>query len=135
MKFLLSRRRRGTARSGFSLVEATLSLGILSVGFLSLAPLLAMGLKTARRAHNNRDTIQIAQSLVEEAKQGTLAAGTTYFDFQGNPIDCTQAAYTAQSAFLPVTGSSTLTRLTLVVTPLGAPDRARNYAVVFSTPQ
>jgi len=136
MKLSLLRCRRDNTRGGFSLVETTLSLGVLSVGFLTLASLLAVGLNTAKRAHGSRDTTQIAQSLVEEAKQGTLVAGTTYFDFQGNPISSSQAAYLAQSAFQPVTGNATLTRLTLRIMPLGAPDQARNYAVVFfSGPQ
>jgi uncharacterized protein (TIGR02598 family) len=135
MKPLLFRRRRSTAHGGFNLVEATLSLGLLSFGFLALAPLLAVGLKTARLTQDNRGTALIAQSLMEEAKQGTLSAGTAYFDFQGNPINSPQAAYSAQSTLLPVTGSATLIRLTLRITPLGAPDRARTYAAVFSATQ
>lgn len=116
-------------------MEVTLSLGILSFGFLTLAPLLALGLKTARQAHATQDTAQIAQSLVEEAKQGTLSTGTTYLDFQGNPTTLSQAAYSAQSTLIPVTGNATLTRLTIRITPTGTPDRARTYAAVFSAPQ
>jgi type II secretory pathway pseudopilin PulG len=59
-------------RGGFSLVEATFSIGLLSFGFLTLAPLLALGLKTARHARDDRATAQIAQTLIEDAKQGTL---------------------------------------------------------------
>ena len=116
-------------------MEATLSLGILSFGLLSLTPLLIVGLKTARMAQNNRETAPIAQSLIEEAKQGTLSTGTAYLDAQGAPAIANSAAYSAQSAFQSVTGSPTLTRLTLRITPLGAPNRARIYAVVFSAPQ
>jgi uncharacterized protein (TIGR02598 family) len=135
MKPFLCRIGKRDARGGFSLVEATLSIGLLSFGFLTLVPLMAIGLKTARVAHTNRDTAQIAQSLVEEARQGTLASGTTYLDFQGNATGATTAAYAAQSTLQAVSGNATLTRLTLRVTPVGAPDRARTYAVVFSAPQ
>jgi len=113
-------------------VEATLSLGLLSFGFLSLASLLAFGLKTARLARDDRTTVQIAQTLIEEAKQGTLASGTAYLDVEGNVCGSAQAVYTARATLSPVTGSASLTRLTLQVTPLGAPDRVRIYAVVFS---
>lgn len=132
MKLFHFRFRKGQARGGYSLVEATLSLGLMSFGFLTLAPLLTVGMKTARMARNDRATAQIAQTLIEEAKQGTLAAGTAYLDFEGNVTTSAQASYTEQATFLPVTGSASLTRLTLLVTPLGAPDRARTYAVVYS---
>ena len=122
-------------RGGFSLVEATFSIGLLSFGFLSLAPMLGLGLKTARLARDDRATAQIAQTLAQEAEQGTLPAGTIYLDFEGANCSSAQAAYAVQSTSAPVTGSSALTQTTLRVTPLGAPDRARTYAVVFQAPQ
>ncbi len=132
MKEVFFRLCSGPTRGAFSLVETTLSLGILSFGFLTLAPLLAIGLKTARQAHTSQEMAQIAQSMVEEAKQGTLTNGTTYLDFQGNPATLSQAAYSAQSTLVLSTNNSALTRLTLRITPTGAPDRARTYATVFS---
>jgi len=118
-------------------VEATFSIGLMSFGFLTLAPLLAMGLKTARLARDDRATAQVAQTLVEEAKQGTLASGTVYLDIQGTVLNSSQtAAYTAQSTSVtPFLGNASLTQMTLRVTPLGAPDRARTYAVVYQVPQ
>jgi uncharacterized protein (TIGR02598 family) len=120
---------------GFSLVEATFSIGLLSFGLLSLAPLLALGLKTARVARDDRATAQIAQTLMQQAKQGTLPSGTVYLDIQGDPLASSQtAAYTAQSSSQPMAGNTFLTRLTLRVTPLGALDRTRTYAVVYQAP-
>jgi len=124
---------RGKVPWGFSLVESVLSLGVLSFGFLALAPLLALGLTRAGAAHENRTAAQIASTLIEEAKQGTLAPGSVYFDSTGNPCASTQAAYTAQGTSTLVPGSL-LTRLTLWVTPLGTPGSARIYADVFPTP-
>ena len=133
MKFLRIRSGKKKQRGGFSLVEATFSIGLLSFGFLTLAPLLALGLKTARLARDDRATAQIAQTQIEEARQGTLAPGTVYLDIQGATLNSAQtAAYSAQGTSSTVAGS--LTRLTLRVTPLGAPDRVRTYAVVFQTP-
>jgi uncharacterized protein (TIGR02598 family) len=123
-------------RGGFSLVEATFSIGLLSFTFLTLAPLLALGLKTARLARDDRATAQIAQTLTEEARQGTLASGTVYLDIQGTALNSAQtAAYTARSTSVtPYLGNASLTQTTLQVTPLGAPDRTRIYAVVYPTP-
>ena len=116
-------------------MEATFSIGLLSFGFLTLAPLLALGLKTSRGARDDRGTAQIAQTLIEEARQGTLASGMAYLDFEGAACGSTQAAYTAQSTSVtPYEGTASLTKMTLRVTPLGAPDRVRTYAVVFQTP-
>ncbi len=130
MKLFLARRRKKSQRNGFSLVEATFSIGLLSCGFLTLAPLLALGLKDARLARNDRVTAQIAQNLVEEAKQGTPVTGTSYLDLEGSPCSSSQAAYTAQTTSTQLAGSPLLNRLTIRLTPLGAPDRARIYAVV-----
>ncbi len=115
---------------GFSLVEATFSIGLLSCGFLTLAPLLALGLKDARLARNDRVTAQIAQTVIEEARQGISVTGTSYLDFEGGPCNPSEAAYTAQTVSTPIEGNPLLNRLTVRLTPLGAPDRARTYAVV-----
>ena len=128
-------RFKKTGREGFSLAESAISIGFVSFGFLSLIPLLSLGLKTARQAHDYHATSQIAQTLIEEAKQGTLASSTAYLDNQGNSCDAASAIYTAQSTSAAVTagpgGASGLTRLTLRVAPVGAPGRARTYVVVF----
>jgi uncharacterized protein (TIGR02598 family) len=138
MKHFLFHHGGKKRRGGFSLVEATFSIGLMSFGFLTLAPLLALGLKTARLARDDRATSQIAQTLIEEARQGTLSSGTIYLDIQGSPIaasSTSMAAYSARSTSVtPYLGNAGLTQTTLQVTPLGAPDRTRTYAVVFQTP-
>jgi type II secretory pathway pseudopilin PulG len=130
------------ARRGFSLVEAVFSLGVLSFGFLALAPLLALGLTRAHEARENRATAEIASTLIEQAKQGTLAAGTIYLDASTDPCPASQAVYAVTDSAVaiaadPANGAppgTPLTRLTLQVTPLGAPGAARIYADVFPTP-
>jgi uncharacterized protein (TIGR02598 family) len=123
---------KSTKRGGFSLVEATLSIGLLSFGFLALAPLLAVGIKSSRYARDDRASAQIAQTLIEEAKQGTLTTGSVYLDDQGNACSPKQAAFSATTALAT---TPILSRVTIQVTPVGAPNRARTYAVVLPTPQ
>jgi uncharacterized protein (TIGR02598 family) len=124
---------RSEKQGGFSLVEATFSIGLLSFGFLALAPLLAVGIKSARLARDDRATAQIAQTLIEDAKQGSLPASPIYLDDQGNACSFSAATFSAQTTSSSLAPS--LSRLTIQVTPVGAPDRARIYAVVLQTPQ
>ncbi len=121
-------------KAGFGLVEATFSIGVISFGFLSLAPLLALGIKAARVPRDERVSAQIAEQLVEQARQGTLAPTPIYLDDQGAVLTSEQAAaFTAQGTSQAAPGGA-LTELTLRVTPTGAPDRARVYAIVYPTP-
>jgi Tfp pilus assembly protein PilV len=131
MKLLRRQRRKYAGRGGFSLVEATFSLGLLSCGVLTLAPLLGLGLKTSRSARTDSTTSEIALTLGEEARQGTLPTGTLYFDESGAPCTTAPAAYSALAA--TDSPAANVTRVTLRVTPLGAPDRVRIYAVLFAT--
>ena len=132
MKLFSAHAGKGRTRGGFSLVEATIAIGIMSFGLLTLVPLLVIGMKSSRFARDDRTTGQIAQTLVEEAKQGTLGTAPIYYDETGELCNAAQAAYAAQSAVAPFAPS--LSQVTLRVTPLGAPDRARTYVVVFQGP-
>ncbi len=125
------------SRAGFSLVEAAFSIGLLSFGFLSLIPLLGLGLKESRISRDNHIATEIVQTLTQEAQQNNLTAGTTSFDFQGNPCGSNLAAYHVEAASSPLAtdaggslSGSPLSRWTLRVVPVGAPDRARIYAIV-----
>ena len=113
---------------GFSLVEAALSIGVLSFGFLSLAPLLGVGLTSAHQGRESRMGAQIAETLEDEAQQGTLAAGTAYFDAEGEACTSALACYRTDASL--VSASSCGTRLTVQVTPVASPQRAQFYAVV-----
>ncbi len=127
-----------SSRAGFSLVEAAFSIGLLSFGFLSLIPLLALGLKDSRIARDNHIATEIVQTLTQEAKQNVLTAGTTMFDIEGNPCsNSSQATYRVVATSSPLAtdvggslSTEALSRWTLRVVPVGAPDRARTYAIV-----
>jgi uncharacterized protein (TIGR02598 family) len=137
MKLIRFRARR-KRRHGFSLVEGVISIGVVSFGFLALAPLLVVGMNGAREARENRTTAQIAATLIEEARQGTPAARGLPFDAQGRSCTPAAAIYTVdetQQTIPDAAGAATpLTRLTLRVAPLGLPGAARTYADVFPTP-
>jgi uncharacterized protein (TIGR02598 family) len=132
MKLFSAHAGRRRARGGFSLVESTISIGIISCGLLTLVPLLVLGMKSSRDARDDRTTGQIAQTLVEQAKQGTLGTVPLYYDETGANCSAPGAAFTAQTAIQPY--ATALSQVTLKITPIGAPDRARTYAVVFQGP-
>jgi hypothetical protein len=91
----------------------------------------------AHLARENRATAQIAATLIEEAKQGTLVAGPVYFDSITQPCSPSQAAYAVQPVEQSVAtagGTGPLIRLTLRVTPVGMPGAARTCADDFPAP-
>ena len=126
-------------RRGFSLVEAALSILVMSFGFLSLAPLLAVGLTHARVARENRASAEIAATLFQEAKESPFTTGSIYLDSMGNACSSAAAAFVVQPTSLGVnpdgsaaTGAAPLTHLTLQIAPRCGPVRI--YADVFPTP-
>ena len=104
MKFFHPTRRK--KRLGFSLVEAALSVGILSFGFLSLVPLIGMGTTAAREARDNRAMSQIAETFIPDARQGTAIGGVSYLDNQENPCARAGACYQVQAALTPNTATA-----------------------------
>jgi Tfp pilus assembly protein PilV len=128
MKLFRFHRGGSRTRGGFNLVEVSFTLGLLSVGFLTLAPLMGMGLKSSRWARDDRITAQIARTLTEEEKQGTLGAGPVYLDDQGQACNPTSAAYIVQPTVQ--SAGSAASQLVLRVTPACASQRAWDYAVV-----
>jgi uncharacterized protein (TIGR02598 family) len=111
----------GSRQRGFSLVEVTLAIGIVSFAFLAILGLIPIGLQTFRSAIDTSVSAQIFQRVINEAQQtdfDTLVdrphlpdypslppAGFTfrapsvgapalrYFDDQGNECPATKAIY------------------------------------------
>jgi uncharacterized protein (TIGR02598 family) len=113
---------------GFSLVEAALSLGILSFGMLSLTPLVGLGLTSERQARDGQLTAQIAQTLTEQAREGTLTNGSGFCDNQGALCSSSTACYETQTTETMLAGNCM--RVTIRITPIGNPNRPQDYAVV-----
>jgi len=119
-------------RRGFSLVETTMALGILSFAVLTLAPLLGLGLTSARQARDHQVAAQIAETLADQAQEGTLAAGTLPFDDQGEACASGSACYRASVSESDLPGNCT--RTTIQVIAVNSPSRPFVYAVVLPKP-
>ena len=109
-----------------------MSIGILSVGLLSLTPLLGLGLNSARQSRDGQLCAQIARDLTASARNGTLMAGSGYCDQDGTGCASTAARFTTQTTETALAGNCT--RLTIEVTPVDAPHRPSSYAVVLFPP-
>lgn len=95
-----------TAARGFTLVEICLAIGVVSFAFVGLLALLPAGMTTFRTAMNTSIGSQIAQRVIDEARQTDFehliegaAAGSVreltpvrYFDDEGNEVAESDAA-------------------------------------------
>ncbi len=124
------RRSRTSHRSGFSLVELVLAIGIVSFAFVSLFALLPAGLTTFRQTMDTTIGSQIVHRIINEAQQTdypTLVATPTldrYFDDQGNEVDSLDnSIYTVEVSVtaptsLPNTSTPDSTSLATVIVKL-----------------
>jgi len=101
---------------GFSLVEVTIAMGIVSFAFLTMLGLIPTGLKTFRSAIDTSVGGQIFQRVINEAQQtdfDTLVGSdpaVRYFDDQGNELDSSlagRAIYQVNTRILPSTALTT----------------------------
>ena len=79
-------------------------MGILSFGFLSLAPLLGLGITSAHQARDNRISAQIAESLSDQAREGMLTVGTAYCNNEGTPCAQNGASYMTRTTLDAIAG-------------------------------
>jgi type II secretory pathway pseudopilin PulG len=128
MKGIRFHRGGRSARGGFNLVEVCLTIGIISVALLTLVPLMSVGFRNSSYARDDRLSAQIARTLTQEARQGTLGTGPIFLDNQGATCSPLSAAFIAQPVTQPAGNSAS--QLSLRITPVGAPGHARIYAVV-----
>ncbi len=116
------------SRLGFSLIETAFSMSIFSFGVLSLAPVMGLGLTSAREARDRQLGAQIAETLADQAREGALPAGTSTFDDQGET--CAAASARFQSTATETTLPGNCIRVLIKITPVNAPNRPVVYAVV-----
>lgn len=117
--------RRVKARSGFSLVEVVLAIGVIAFAFVSIFALLPTGMGISRQAMDASVGSQIAQRVINDAQQsdfpellkdagGRTISGTNqtgrkaerYFDDQGGelpPSSKAQAIYHVNTRITPAT--------------------------------
>lgn len=94
-------------RSGFSLVEVTLALGMVAFSLLSLVSLVPMGLTTFHKAVNTSVSSQIVQHVVTDFQQTDFSALSQqnpllYFDDQANELPATGGAPSGTIYFVNV---------------------------------
>jgi len=105
----------GRRRTGFTLVEVALALGIIAMAFVPVLGLLPVGLDVSRKAIDATIASQIVQKLTNEAQQtdfstlSTLSGITSYFDDQGIQLpDTTNVADAIYAAGFSVSTATSL---------------------------
>jgi uncharacterized protein (TIGR02598 family) len=95
--------------SGFSLVEVSVAMAIVSFAMVSILGLIPMGLTNFRQAMNNTVEAQIVQGItsdLELASFTSLQSTTDYYDSDGNATTASsQPVYTATVTVAAVDGS------------------------------
>lgn len=81
--------RPNVVRRAFSLVEAVISIGVVSFAMMGILGMVPVGLATFRHAMNLTVESAIVQEVTGEllrTDHANLSADTLYFDEQGNPV-------------------------------------------------
>jgi len=85
-------KHRRHKRSGFSLVEVVLAIGIVAFAFIAVMGLIPVGLTVFNRSVNSTVQAQIAQRLFGEAQQvrfedlSTITDSGRFYDAEGLPV-------------------------------------------------
>jgi uncharacterized protein (TIGR02598 family) len=116
------------SRRGFSLIEVTVALGILSFAMVGIIGLMPVGLGAMRDAIDESTTSLIARRLIGEYQQNAISAITggtfpvRWFDVEGQEVPAESAVY--QAATTPTADSPNLARVKIVVTKKDAANAA-----------
>ena len=119
------------SRRGFSLIEVTVALGILSFAMVGIIGLMPVGLGTMRDAIDESTTSLIARRLIGEYQQNAISEITNrafpvrWFDVEGQEVPTESAVY--QAATTPTADSPNLARVVIVVTKKNAATGGRTY--------
>lgn len=70
---------------GFSLIEVTIALGVVSFALVALFGLLPTGLSTFRRSIDRSVASQVAQGIINKARQTDFASLSTLVTASGSP--------------------------------------------------
>jgi type IV pilus assembly protein PilV len=94
-------------QAGFTLIEALVSLVVLSVGMIGIAALYAQGLGAGRTAQYRTQAVNLAADMADRIRVNRLAQGAyagaaanNGCDPQNGGVDCTPAQMAAHDLFL-----------------------------------
>jgi uncharacterized protein (TIGR02598 family) len=100
-----SRRASRSRLAGFTLVEVTLAIGIISFAFVTMFGLLPVGLNVSRQAMDTTIEAQIVQQMKTQALQTDFSmldslnnVDAQYFDDQGKEVAANVSVFTAKYA-------------------------------------
>lgn len=104
----LATRARRRASAGFSLVEAMVSLIVISVGMIGIAALYGQGLSAGRTALSRTIAVNLAATMAENIRVNRLGqaayagagADNNCDPASGGGVDCTPAQMAAHDVFL-----------------------------------
>ena len=130
---------------GFSLIEVTLALGIVSFAMVTLLALIPVGLNSFKKAMNLTVEAQIVQSIVTDVglqKYSALAPTQYFFDVQGTPTtSASDRVYTASLSFQnglasvksgTVLADGTGSVADIDITSTVTPQQSRHYSVIIA---
>lgn len=104
-------------RAGFSLVEVTIALGLLSFAAVAIIGILPVGLTSIRQSMNQTVEAQIVRSIAAQSVTASFTnlARTAYYDTDGQSLESASGAYytasitTAPSVYPGSQSSPTIT--------------------------
>ena len=133
-------------RKGFSLVEVTMALGILSFAIVGLLGLMPVGLQTMRDAIDDSTTSLIARRFIGEYRQNSLDAilaqpiSQRSFDFEGQEVakdSDPMAIYKAKATATLTSGTTSssgnlasspnLVKVEIIISALNSSSPGRSY--------
>lgn len=107
--------RQSSPPRGFSLIEVTIALGIVAISLIAIFGLLPMGLTTFRSSIDRTVASQIAQNIINQARQTDFSSLSDLATLTGSPKrftedgdETTDPAKTIYVAKVEVTTSVTL---------------------------
>jgi uncharacterized protein (TIGR02598 family) len=84
------------SRRGFSLVEVTIAMGIVSFALISLIGLLSVGIFTGKESTEDTRLAAVSKYVMTESQRmpfNNLGNTSYYFDFDGNTLSNSNGAY------------------------------------------
>jgi uncharacterized protein (TIGR02598 family) len=125
------------SRSGFSLVEVTLALGVAAFCLLAVFGLLPIGLKTQQTAIEQTAATRIISAVVSDLRSTARTATTSSLFTINIPVNTASSSSTlyfdAEGRFSPTIGANSRYRLTIIFSPNNTGGRGATFVDLLVT--